>query len=456
LLAFGRRANARPPLEPLLQDAAAMVAENLGVELRGVAQVVGDGTRLALRVTSGEAQGQLAAPLCHESPLSDHASAEENSMAAYALNLATPVVTLDLAAEQRFTDLFLRKLGVRSALSVPLHLNTEPFGALGVYARKQRVFTLDELSFAETMALLLTLAVARMKAEEALHEQHATSAAVLAAVDTLVMTLDAQGNVMNLNRACQHITGLSIEEIRGQPFGSVFALPNERGFVEGMLRRTVVEKMACRLQSNWSAKDGTHRHVAWSAQPIRGENGFVRSIVLIGADRSEQLERSEQLQQATAAAVQSDRPRGKLSAGANEGEPASDLAAAGCPKPPGGTCPSPESQRRHPRPAFRYVQLIAPIRQGMLPTKLDFFEVVCEDISPGGISFLLTAAPAFDDLVVALGKPPFRMYITARVLRVTEKMVDGKAMQQVGCCFTGRISSDAMSQPGDSPRSHRG
>ena len=56
------------------------------------------------------------------------------------------------AAEKRFTDLFLRKLGVRSALNVPLHLNTEACGVLGLYRKEHRPFTPDDLAKIEDIA----------------------------------------------------------------------------------------------------------------------------------------------------------------------------------------------------------------------------------------------------------------------------------------------------------------
>ncbi len=456
LLAFGRRANAKPPLDVLLQDAVAMLAEILETELMGVAQVVGDGASLSLRVTSIASREQLPSPLIHESSLSDHWSAGDNSMAAYALHLATPVVTWDLATEQRFTDLFLRKLDVHSALSIPLHLTTEPFGALGVYSRKQRVFTLDDLSFAETMAHLLTSSIARMKAEESLHEERAISSTISAVVDTLVMTLDAQGNVVSLNRACQQATGFSIAEIRGKAFCSVFAVPNELAMVEGILRRTVVEKVACNLQSYVSTKHGARRHISWSAQPICGENGSVRSIVLSGTDCTEQPETSAQLHQATAALDQSDHQPRKLSAGVHEEVPAPDARAASCKSTLGETTGAQDERRGRPRQAYRYGQLIAPIHGSLLPMKQEFFEVVCENISAGGILFYLAATPEFKDLVVALGKPPFPMYIAARVAWVMEKMSDGKPVYQVGCRFIGRVPVDAIELPATSPRYRTG
>ena len=74
VLAFGRRTNARPRLSVLMQDAAALVAETLDAELRGVAEVVADGTALTLTVGGTDASQKAVDPLVHKSSLAARGS----------------------------------------------------------------------------------------------------------------------------------------------------------------------------------------------------------------------------------------------------------------------------------------------------------------------------------------------------------------------------------------------
>lgn len=96
--------------------------------------------------------------------------------------------------------------------------------------------------------------------------------------------------------------------------------------------------------------------------------------------------------------------------------------------------------RSNPRRGFEYCQGIAPIVNGAKPTAEDFFQVHCRDISPGGISFYLKDSPDFEDLVVALGKPPELMHVAARVAHVGQVERDGPKEYLVGCQFTEKIS----------------
>jgi hypothetical protein len=105
----------------------------------------------------------------------------------------------------------------------------------------------------------------------------------------------------------------------------------------------------------------------------------------------------------------------------------------------GHTGPDNPDKRRSPRRAFRYRQLIAPMRDGCLPSRNHFVEVECRDISAGGIALVLSEPPDFEDLVVALGKPPDESHFTSKVVRVEELEERGGTRYLVGCRFTGRV-----------------
>ena len=65
VLAFGRRADARPSLNVLTQDAVALVAEVLQADLSGASEVVDAGNALSLRIVSSPLDVKPAEPaLC--------------------------------------------------------------------------------------------------------------------------------------------------------------------------------------------------------------------------------------------------------------------------------------------------------------------------------------------------------------------------------------------------------
>ena len=448
LLAFGRRANAQPPLLVLMQDAVALVAEIVEADFSGTGEVVDGGSALQLTVAATDQPG--SDPAVYKGPLT-----ADGSMASYALNTASPVVAADLVAEKRFADLFLRELGVVGALTVPLHLGGKPFGVLGVYTKEKREFTPDDVRFAETIAHWLTSSIARTKAEAELCRQRAFASTVLETVDSAVLTLDAEGRVVDINRAGRRITEFSPADVRNRPFWNVFVTPDEVGKVRGTLQASTRSRGPLEFESHVLTKDGNKKRVAWKVNAIRDKHDQNQSLVLVGIERTGQIETELESQEAKQAAEQATNALNVLRSAMVVKDPAKDVPCS--PPDPAEISDSPPNKarrvrlvrradgkvgkelRRNPRMEYQYPQKIAPMLGGVLPKQDKFFQVVCNDISAGGISFLLSEAPDFEELVVVLGKPPNETFFTARVVRIVGHQENGEMKYLVGCRFTGKV-----------------
>jgi len=363
----------------------------------------------------------------------------DDSMATFALNEGSPILTSRLATEKRFTDLLLRKAGAASAMTAPLYLGDKPFGTLGVYTNHPRDFLDEDAGFLETIAHLLSSSIARMKAEEQLRRQNLLSTTVLDMVEAPVLMLDVDGNLLSMNRAGQRVTQFSMNEIQGKPFWNVFVVPGEMERIRGIFREVTRQTAPLRFEGTLLAKDGTQRHVVWTVQVIR-EGKEALSIVLTGLDKTEQTELETELREERALAKKATKAW-QAGKGETDGEPPREENAPAVESMPFQPQPATSGfeLRSSPRRAYRYSQLIAPVYHGQIPTPKSFFPVECIDISAGGLSFYFEEKPPFEDLVVALGKPPALTYFAARVVRVAETEQDGKPSYLVGCRFSGRV-----------------
>lgn len=444
LLAFGRRASSRPEIGVLMQDALALGTEALQTDLGGVSEVLADGQTLLRRIAATDNHGKLVNPTTCNSPVS-----AEASMAGYALNAACPVVTANLASEQRFADLVLRRLGVVSALCVPLTLGERAFGTLGLYAKRERRFTQDDIQFAEIIGHLLTASIARARLESQVNQQRASASSLLELVESLVLTLDLEGNLLDVNRAAQRVTGFSAEECRGKPVWQMLIAPEEADLVQGLLDTSKAGIRPCEFETSLLTKHGAHRRAIWAIKVIPAEPGQQASLLMVGADRTQQLELEAELKKARETAERATQMMEELRSQVNK---AADLAAVADPANVGQEItvtqdptvplgPTGRELRASPRLAYHYYQFIAPLYTGnRMPPRKEFFPVECHDLSAGGISFLLDRCPDFEYLVVALGRQPAETFFTAHVVRVAKEEKDGKTRYLVGCCFTGRVS----------------
>ena len=100
--------------------------------------------------------------------------------------------------------------------------------------------------------------------------------------------------------------------------------------------------------------------------------------------------------------------------------------------------PAPEG-RAAGRRRFDCQQLLAPFDGVRLPSQSEFRQVACQDLSPGGFSFVTTERAEFEAVVVALGQVPFKFF-TAKVQNQSRVRHKGRMDYRVGCRFTGRIA----------------
>lgn len=441
VLAFGRRTNAQPPLSVLLQDAMALVGEILQAQLGGVGEVQGDS--LLLTVTSRDHEGRPMTPGEHSCSVAD-----PGSMAAFALKSGNVTVTDDIRKETRFRDDFLRSREVVGALTVPLHVNAKPFGVLGAYTNAPRQFSLDDITFAETIAHLLSASVARIKAEQKLQEVHEIKSSLLGMVDSMVMTLDMEGRVVDMNRACEELTKYRLEDICDRPFWKSMVSPDDAELVRLIFQSSRGSQVPSEFEGEVLTRDGSRRRVSWSLKVL--STGQVQTILVTGRDQTAQaeikaeLERVRSLTEETTAtlnqlSVRLGKPLAATDAQAEPQELDVEILPDSEETPLVVATANGIDQRRSPRRAYRYRQGIAPMNGQQLPGPSGFFDVEFWDISSCGFSFFVDQLPKFDTLVAALGRPPALTHFSARVMRVARMTQNNATRYLVGCDFINRV-----------------
>jgi len=442
VLAFGRRTNAQPPLAVLMQDAVTLVSEILRTRYGGVGELQGETLVLSVHACHGDASS--AAPRQHRSPAND-----TGSMAGFALRSGNVTVSTDLRTESRFRDGFLRGLGVAGALAVPLHVNGKPFGVLAVYTDAPREFSLDDVAFAETIAHLLSASVARIKAEQKLQEAREIKSSLLGMVDSMVMTLDSEGHVVDMNRACEELTKFRLDDVRDRPFWQALVAPDDAELVKIIFESSRGSQIPSEFEGEVLARDGSRRRVSWSLKVL--STGQVQTILVTGRDQTDQDELRAELRRVRTLAAETTASLSQLSArfdktpAARGAAPAASVADdAGIPTPPtqaemAAVAGLGNDQRRSPRRAYRFRQGIAPMHDQQMPSSDEFFDVEFWDISACGFSFFMEQLPTFDTLLAALGRSPALSHFSARVMRVARMTQDDKTRYLVGCDFIDRV-----------------
>jgi PAS domain S-box-containing protein len=145
-------------LQTLMDEATALVARTLEVEYAKVVELLSGGEELLLRAGVGWREGLVGEA---------RESAGVGSEAGYTLSSEEPVIMDDLRTEERFsTTPLLEDHGVVSGMSVVIHGQEGPFGALCAHTRSRRTFSEDDINFLQAVANVLATAIEREAAEQ--------------------------------------------------------------------------------------------------------------------------------------------------------------------------------------------------------------------------------------------------------------------------------------------------
>jgi diguanylate cyclase (GGDEF)-like protein/PAS domain S-box-containing protein len=156
---FGQQALASTDLEDVLGRAVELVSVTLKADYCNVLELEPEGKQLLYKATAGwpaEWVGQR------------RVSVRPSSRAEFVLTHREPLVTEDYEKETRFAPSPLIHLGVRSGIEVPIFGTAGTFGMLTAHARQARRFGGEDVSFLQSVANILAVAIERKNAEDRL------------------------------------------------------------------------------------------------------------------------------------------------------------------------------------------------------------------------------------------------------------------------------------------------
>jgi len=139
----------------------------------------------------------------------------------------------------------------------------------------------------------------RQQAQQALAEEKERLAVTLRSIGDGVITTDMDGRVALLNKVAEQLTGWSIAEAGGRPLAEVFRLVDARtgAACESPVAEILATGHTVSLPNHTLliARDGTQRHIADSAAPIRDVLSRVAGVVLVFRDITDELKTEQEL-----------------------------------------------------------------------------------------------------------------------------------------------------------------
>ncbi|MBB3910259.1 PAS domain S-box protein [Sphingomonas desiccabilis] len=208
-------------LDEILNEGCRLVAEALGVDLAKVLEIDRETNTGLVRAGVGWRPGVVG----HE-----RVDLSERSSEAYAIERTEPVITNDIASEERFEfPLFLREHGVVALVNVPILLpGRRPWGVLQVDAREPREFDDQSIEFLKTYSMVLGPVIDRFFVAA---EREQARSGLAAREERLGRLLDGMGEafgiigpdftILEQNREALRLSGRRRDEVIGRSYWEV-------------------------------------------------------------------------------------------------------------------------------------------------------------------------------------------------------------------------------------------
>jgi len=177
---LGQLALRDPEPQALIDDAAAMCARTLELEICAVLELRSDETAFDIVASVGLRPGSEDVPIANSLA----------TQAGYAIHTSAPLVIEDLPGDARFGSAapMLLEHGVLSGMTVPIEGRVRPFGVIGCHSGWTRVFDSDDVNFLTAVANVLSTAIQRHREEQS--SRHAALHDPLTGLPNRTLALD--------------------------------------------------------------------------------------------------------------------------------------------------------------------------------------------------------------------------------------------------------------------------
>ena len=197
---------------------------------------------------------------------------------------------------------FLESLQIKGYLIVPIVTGNQLWGLLAAHCcvapRPWQRLNLDLL---DRLGTQLAIAIQhnhlyqqtqieiqeRQQAEWSLQQERNFANAILNAAGAMVVVSDQDGRIVRFNQTCQHVSGYTLDEVKGRRVWEFLVPPNEATLVEALITEVLQGESQGTSENYWVTKTGEHRLIAWTNSRLLDANGKIEHIIGTGIDVTE-------------------------------------------------------------------------------------------------------------------------------------------------------------------------
>jgi PAS domain S-box-containing protein len=195
---------------------------------------------------------------------------------------------------------------VKSHLAMPVRVRGQIGGVLQLDSATPHYFQPDHLEIIGQVVQQASIALsnaqlynqARLETASrvrAVKDEKNFVSTILNTESAFVLVLNANGEILRLNKALESASGCTAAEIRGRFFWDVLIPPHELSQVKAIFEERVPDRKPEKFQSHLQTRSGKQRVVLWSNRTLTDAAGKIEHIVSTGIDITEEKEQEERL-----------------------------------------------------------------------------------------------------------------------------------------------------------------
>ena len=200
------------------------------------------------------------------------------------------IVCENIPDTQDVRTALVRSLGVKAYAAHPIFSEGKVIGTISFGSKKKSTFNEDELGFMKTVTAQISVAMERMRAEQALNKSLDREHFLAELVRNASLAVGVgypDGTLGLVNEAFQELTGYSEEELRTTSWNTMLTPPEYWDFERAQLERVNVTKKPVRYEKEYIRKDGSRVPIELSVHPFFDEKGNVTHYYSFITDISE-------------------------------------------------------------------------------------------------------------------------------------------------------------------------
>ena len=136
---------------------------------------------------------------------------------------------------------------------------------------------------------------AQNRAEAELARERDFISAVLQASGALVVVIDTDARIVQVNRACEQVTGYTAAELNGRVLWEVFVPPEGHAVSQARMKALLSTRAPSFFENEWITKSGEPRRISFSTTVLTSADGQVRNVIGTGIDTTEHYQAQQDL-----------------------------------------------------------------------------------------------------------------------------------------------------------------